>query len=247
MRRKVTSKGLSYLLVSVSLLLWMSALIFMLPDANADQSANTPESLCQFGFDQTIPDDIWQAARIGLRPYLEGIPAESSEDYGFPKGAGVDDVSIEQPYRVMAIHPQELINFRSGDDIRSKLIETEMWMFPLTQHGEPRAILMVDRLNGLPQVVLFGYAELAAELLMMERLWSDQDGCTRTLIQIPQATSELLLITKGDLVEVQPLESARVSLCLEEFDESAPQLYPVAELVEELIPIVRDNIEHAKD
>jgi len=252
MKLKATMKGPnqhSYVFVFLSVILWISALTLLqpFPDAYAGQLGGSTGSLGQFGFDDAVPDEVWQAARDGLEPFLDGIPTKNSEDYGFPQGSGFEDVSLKQPYRVMAIHHQELIDFNQSDDIRSILIETQMWMFPITQNGEPRAILMVDEMDGKPKAVLFGYVGLAVDLLKMEKVWSDEDGYIRTLVQIPQATSELLLITKDNLVEVQPLESARASLYLDEFDERTPRLYPAAEIVEELIPVVQGNIEHAKE
>ena len=216
-------------------------------DNQADDPNPSVEKLNQFGFDETVPSKVWQAAREGLSPFLKAIPPKQSEQYGFPPGNGFGNTSLGHPYRVMTIDPQVLMNFDVNEDIRTRLLPTQSWVFPIMQNGEPRAILTVGFLDDKWQAVAIGHAEFARDLYSLERTWADGKGYTTTLVRIYQAASDVLLLTKNERVDVLPMESARVCLKLGSVKDGAKELYSVPEIVNKLAPVVEENIKQSQN
>ncbi len=221
------------------------------PAEEFDRATSDPnfslEKLNQFGFDSTVPEEVSKAAEEGLDPFLDAIPLDQMERYGFMQGSGFADVSLGNPYRVMTVDPQVIMNFDINDDIRAKLLPTQLWVFPILQNGEPRAILTVGILENIWQAVAIGHAEFARDLIGLERTWSDEKDYTMTLVRIYQATSDILLLTNNDRIDVLPMESARVCMNLGSVDGGAPELYSASDIIEKLAPLVAKNIEMSQD
>jgi hypothetical protein len=207
--------------------------------AHAEQGASL--HISQFGFESTVPQEVWDAANEGLGPFLQAIPADNSEVYGFPASGNLEQATLAQPYRVMTILPEALFGLTATDDIRSAVTATDMWLFPIVQGNQPRAILTVDNMNGEWRAVSIGSAAIARELNQIGQSWPD-GRFERSLIRVFQATSDVMLVIENDVVDVVPFESATKSLRLEELGRGASQRYTVSEIVTRLVPAVQQNI-----
>ncbi len=239
---KIIRAVMSFALAAVTVFLLM-------PPTYADQSSGRPTddkgaagNINQFGYEAVVPNDVWQAAREGLKPFLQAIPVRQMELYGFPQGTGFDGISLAQPYRVFTIHPVTLLNSKGDEDIRTIITPTQNWLFPVVQNGETRAILTVDLMNGKWKAVSLGCPKIAEELSQMEQAWPDINGYRRILLRIYQAASDFLLIIKDASIEVSLFTSAQVSLNLPASAKGAFVTYAPSEIVQKLIPIVSQNL-----
>lgn len=223
----------------------LGLLILILPAWVAADS--DPGEVGQFGFDQTVPAEVKQAALDGLEPFLHSARAQDPAILGFHPDNGFDDITIGEPYRIMTVDPQTLLSFNGRDDLRSILRATDRWVFPVMQRGEPRSILTVGILRGEWKAVSIGSPQIAGELIGKERMWSDEKGYSRALVRVYQATTDMLLIMKDDQVDLSPFGVAHECLKLSELNKGATDLYTIEEITDRLIPAVRLNLEESME
>jgi len=119
--------------------------------------------------EQGTPAGVLQAAAEGLQPYLSKIPADSLEQYGFVNGEALNTASLGTPFLLYTLTPAALQQYQAGMSVASVVTPTTMWYFPVLVAGQPRAILVVDRLNNQWKAVSLGYAGLAKELGALNR------------------------------------------------------------------------------
>jgi hypothetical protein len=231
-----------YAILFVALFVFLAGTALLMTATSINAQQDKSARLSQFGFTSSVPEGVWKAANEGLRPFLNAIPPLNREIYGFPAGGDLEQITLEQPYRVMTIHPKTLYAFNRSDDIRTMLTATQMWLFPVVQRGRTRAILTIDQMNGEWRAVSIGCAKIADELRRIEQAWPNDLGFNRCLVRIFQATSDVMLVVKDDVVDIMPFESARTSLRLEELGKGVAELYTVPEIIHRLIPVVQENI-----
>jgi hypothetical protein len=142
------------------------------------------------------------AARAGLQRFLEAIPAESPESFGFADREEIDRARLGTPYRIW-----------TSDAPASAIAATGEWRFPVTVDGTSRALLTVSQVDGHSRAVDFGAASLARELGTLERRRSVVASTRRVLLRLTSLRADLAAFpTAGARVEdseFEPLASAR--------------------------------------
>ena len=206
----------------------------------------SPSSLQAGDPAKIVPKEVMRAGTNGLKLWWKAIPPQDIEKYGFERQTKFEDLSLGQPYCVMTINPQQLAAASNQQDIRSILTATNMWLFPVLQRGKPGALLTVDLMGKEWKAVGIGSAGIAGELDMMEHTWTDEEGFGKIFVRVFQATCDILLIVKGDSVNVVPFESARVALNLEKTREGVSDIYAVSEVIPMLARVVDNNLRRNK-
>ena len=153
--------------------------------------------------------DVIQAATEGLPFYLNKIPADSLEQYGFVSGDDLTTASLGTPFLLHKLTPAALEKYRTGMTVASVVTPTTMWYFPVLIAGQPRAILVVDRLDNKWQAVSLGYAGLAKELGALSRQWKAAQGYHPMLIVVFQAKQYLFTVPEKDAYNLTRMTAAK--------------------------------------
>lgn len=154
---------------------------------------------------EPAPEAVLQAAAQGLQPYLSKIPAEALEQYGFASGDALPTATLGTPFLLYTLTPAALDQYQEGMTVASLVTPTSMWYFPVLVGGQPRAILVVDKLADKWQAVSLGYAGLAQELGAISRLWNAAQGYQPLLIAVFQAKQYLFTVPEKDAYNLTPL------------------------------------------
>lgn len=167
------------------------------PPVGAD--ASQPDA-CDAGAG-SVP--VCAAARAGLKRFLDAIPADRLEGYGFADRAELDRARLATPYRVW-----------TADAGGNALAATGEWRVPVTVDGSYRALLTVSQASGEYRAVDFGAAALARELAGVERSRGVGADAQRVLLRLYALGADLTAFpAAGARVEdsrFEPLASARV-------------------------------------
>ena len=181
-------------------------------------------------------------AEQGLHSFLNKIPKEQMNEYGFFKGESFDHVYLGNPFKLYQITPIALSSYKPGDSIDSIISETHLWYFPIMLNDENRAILVVDLMDNNWEVVSLGYANLARELGKVTQQWNTQKNYNPLLIAVFQANEYLFTVPE---IDDQNLTS--IVYIKQNIESTAKVIdYSITEklysIIERLKPIVEENI-----
>ena len=151
------------------------------------------------------PDAVVQAARQGLRPFLDKIPRNSLDQFGFDQADSFDAAVLGAPFLVHTITPSALKQYQSGVTVTSLLTPTSLWYFPVLIAGHPKAILVVDQLNHQWQAVSLGYPYVAREWDAVCKQWPESQGYHPVFIAIFQAHQHEFTVPEKGADNLTPL------------------------------------------
>ena len=157
----------------------------------------------------TAPQEVVDAARNGLYPFLERILPDKLENYGFTAKDRLDEAELDTPFAVYTITPSALSGYKKGDTVSSLLSPTGMWYFPIMIDGDMRSILTVSRLDGSWKAVAMGQASLAVELKEILRQWPRSLGYEPQLVMVFQVKSYFFTIPQKDDYNLTPFSFDR--------------------------------------
>ena len=192
---------------------------------------------------ETAPPEVVQAADAGLGSFLQAIPAGEFEYYGFAAGEDLAPATLGEPFHVYTIAPDKILSYTAQTDFSSLVSPTDLWFFPVFLAGEVRTMLTVDRMDGTWQAVAIGSSGLAKQLQKVKDKWPESKGYEHKFVRIYQARSDFVVLSKAGTAQLAPLLSAGVALGLEKIKEEVFELYPPAEIMPKLIPVVRQNLQ----
>ena len=199
---------------------------------------------CLEAFGETAPPEVVSAAKSGLRPFLEKIPAQDLRSYGFEPGAPLDTAYVGIPYRLYELTPSALARFKPGEPVSSVICPTGMWYFPVMIGNEAKAILIVDTLDGSWQAVSLGQAPLARELNAIIRQWPRERGYDPLLIVNFQSKTHLFTVPqKSDhnLTAILPREFSS-GIGPRAGEQGYASTGELSKMIELLKPVVEDSI-----
>lgn len=187
---------------------------------------------------QTGPVEVVNAAKAGLRPFLDRIPMADRQGYGFTRTDSLDKAYLGDPFNLYTITPDALLNYSKGTPVSSILTVTDLWYFPVLIGNEIRCFLIVDIMDGKWQAVSLGKAGLAGPMNQVRSNWPAENGYTPVLIAVYQAKKYLVMVpdTEGGegLAILSPTQTpARPSLLSAE---------KAADVLESLKPTVREAL-----
>lgn len=191
-------------------------------------------------FCQEAPPEVASAAEAGLQGFLQQIPQGDAADFGFSAGDTLQDAVLGAPFQLMAITPDAMAGYKGDTPVAAILTETGLWYFPVMLNGEPRTMLVVDRLDGVWQAVSLGNSNLARMLSAAGKRWPRSEAGSPLLIAVFQAKQYLLALPQVDaqgLVSLSPDfaeggQPRQAGLEMERSDE----------VIKRLLPMVMDNI-----
>lgn len=195
---------------------------------------------------EAAPQEVIQAAVDGLGPFLEAIPSQDSEHYGFASTEDLTNATLGKPFKVYTITPDKILNYSQEMELPSLISPTNLWFFPVVYEGKVRTTLTVDFVNGEWKAVAIGRSGLAKQLERIENKWPESDGYDHQFIRIYQAQSDFVAVSKERILKIVPLESAAVALKLKKVIEGIYGLYTPSEIIPKLSPAVRENLQSHK-
>lgn len=190
---------------------------------------------------QVPHEDVLRAAETGLLPYLEKVPLDRIEQYGFVEGDVLQSATLGAPFLLHTITPEALERHLSGTPVAAMITPTSMWYFPVLIEGQARAVLVVDRLDDQWKAVSLGYAGLARELGMMSRQWPRSEGYDPVLIAVFQARQYLFTVpARGadNLTPLTPISKTR--------DDRYSGLADASDVIAGLKPVVLNAVGKSK-
>ena len=105
--------------------------------------------------------DVTDAAKVGLKHFLDLIPAGSRQQYGFSETGLLDKAYLGDPFNLHIITPDALFSYSEGVPVASILTPIDQWYFPVMMGNQIRCFLVVDRMDGRWEAVSLGYVTLA--------------------------------------------------------------------------------------
>jgi hypothetical protein len=192
---------------------------------------------------EAAPQEVIRAAIDGLRPFLEAIPGQDLEHYGFASPEELARATLGKPFKVYTITPDKILNYSQEMKLSTVISPTNLWFFPVVYRGKVRTILTVDFVDGEWRAVAIGSSGLAKQLERIENKWPESDGYDHRFIRIYQAQSDFVAVSKERILKIVPLESAAVALKLKKVIEGVYGLYSPSEMIPKLVPVVRENLQ----
>ena len=208
--------------------------IFSVPNAIAEPKA---------------PDDVVQAAQQGLMPFLDKIPKNSLDQFGFGQTDSFDAAVLGTPFLVHTITPSALKQYQSGVTVASLLTPTTLWYFPVLIAGQPKAILVVDQISNQWQAVSLGYPSLAREWDTVCKQWPEFQGYHPVLITIFQAHQHVFTVPeKGNdnlttlLPPIQQIPNGMGQAQVTGDSSRYAILDNATKVIRNLMPVVENNL-----
>jgi len=167
------------------------------------------------GLSASDSKDAQAAAIKGLKSWLEVIPKSELGKYGFSKESELTQATLGDPFQVVSIQTQKILQYK-GEDIADIISAAdERWYFPVLVNGAFRTMLIVARKGNAYKVVGIGYSGLARELGTVRAQWPASRGYNVKLVRVYQAYSDFVLVEGGgEKSGLVPLESANRNLGL---------------------------------
>lgn len=163
------------------------------------------------------PHDAVDAARAGMRAFVDGIPDGGLDRFGFRDRDEAAAAILGKALHVYTVPPAAVLESGDAADVGDLAVPTDQWQFLVTTKGRAAALLSVDRLNGAWVAVSLGSSGLAGQLGKMMEAWPAPAGHDYRLIRIYQALSDFVEVShQGKSVGILPLTSARAALGLSE-------------------------------
>ncbi|MGO9312012.1 MAG: hypothetical protein ACLQDI_04660 [Syntrophobacteraceae bacterium] len=154
--------------------------------------------------------DVTDAAKVGLKHYLDLIPAGSRQEYDFSATGSLDKAYLGDPFNLHIITPDALFSYSEGVPVASILTPIDQWYFPVMMGNQIRCFLVVDRMDGRWEAVSLGYVTLAKFMNQIRLSWPAEKGYNPVLIAVFQAKKYLVLIPEAGelLLPVSPAQTA---------------------------------------
>jgi len=166
-----------------------------------------------------VNDEVLKAARAGLPQFLESIPAGDEAKYGFQSRSELALADLGTPFRIYALRPEAIENFKYPAELADSLIEMDEWFVPVTVGGERRALLKVAQMEGRWQAVGLSGAGLASEMNAFDiTLPSELKAAglpaveEMKFVRVYQLYSDFLLLKSKSGEMAYPFRSARIAL-----------------------------------
>jgi len=196
------------------------------------------------------PDAVVQAARQGLRPFLDKIPQKSLGQFGFDQADSFDAAVLGTPLLLHTITPSALKQYQSGAAVTSLLTPTTLWYFPILIAGQSKAILVVDRLRDQWQAVSLGYPGLAREWDAISKQWPESQGYHPILIAIFQAHQHVFTVPEKGADNLTLLAPSQMpsNMGKAQATGASPRyatLDDAAKVIQNLIPVVENNLQES--
>ncbi|MBD3339023.1 MAG: hypothetical protein GF353_07935 [Candidatus Lokiarchaeota archaeon] len=193
--------------------------------------------IASFSTERVAPDDVQQAAESGFKHFLDAIPANDLDHFGFAKGVDFNKVTLGRPFKVYQIVPELIQNHDSHAIMSSLLSPTKLWYFPLIYEREYRTLLTVDYIKNEWKAVALGSSGIASELNLVEQKF----GSEYLFVRIFQAASDFLIFSIDGIQKIMPLESTKISLKLDSFSDNKYKLYNPNYLIPKFIQAINLN------
>lgn len=126
------------------------------------------ESVDNNSFEQSLVT----IAELGFKRFVEKIPEEDLQLFGFSGKEEAFNSKITKPVPVYTIDPQTILNFSGKPMVDQLLIKTNVWYFPVEVDGVFKSITVVDKVGEKWKVVSLGLRDLAHELDLITQRWS---------------------------------------------------------------------------
>lgn len=159
------------------------------------------EPLC--GQDRTADAiRVRSVAAVGLRAFLERVPAGREHAYGFVARHEFNEAEVGEPYRVFMLNEEEVLH-----DLPPALVPLDEWRVPVLVRGDVRVLLTVGMVGGEWRVVELGARELARELAALElRHAAAPRVVRRGILRLFRLPCDVLLMGEPD----RPMEEAHM-------------------------------------
>ncbi|MBI9092743.1 MAG: hypothetical protein JEZ12_26300 [Desulfobacterium sp.] len=186
--------------------------------------------------------EIFQAAQSGLDRFLNQIPENDLESYGFSQNSLLDHASLGIPLELYKLLPSEVTDYAPGMSVDSLITKTGMWYFPVKINDKISCILIVDRIDNAWKAVSLGNAALAAQLSKVIRSLPKSDRADMKLICSFQAKEYLFTLPQKGQYNLTALGFQGLTNKTDS-EKSAPlSLEEVSDTVNRLKPIIENNI-----
>jgi len=213
---------------------------------------------------ETVPADVRTAAEQGVSRFLDAIPDDDLNRFGFTKEAELSQTTLGHPLPVYTIEPLRILDYQGEEDIAGLITSMDSWLFPVVCGGSYRVLLTVAWWEEEWRAVDLGASHLATEIEQIIQSWEGLIGRLPTdenepegseesqkqalnnlkLIRIYQANCDFLLVSEDGASYLIPLQGTARALGLVGLGESyAHGVMNTAEALTRLTPLVRESLE----
>ena len=199
-------------------------------------------ALASQGVAQEPPQKVTEAANKGLSAFLNRIPPDKAQEFGFSKHDQLAQCYLGNPLQLHAISPSALSKYQPGDTISSIISSTKMWYFPVMLRKEAKAILVIDQVDNRWEAVSFGYTELARKLTRVKKQWPKLKGYNPQLIAVFQSREYLFTIPEKGPDNLTSLESTQLGRIPPKTVEDFSELDKLPNVINRLRPLVQKSI-----
>lgn len=197
-----------------------------------------------FSADEEPPIGVFNAALEGMKTFLKDYHAQKLNQIGFANQNEVNDAILSKGFRVFTLHPDSLKNLNVLQDLSSIATPTNLWQFIILTHRKAASLLTVDNVNNKWTAVSIGSFELSKQLNKFIETWPASKGYQYRLIRVYQATSDFMeLLYANKVIGIIPLTSGRIAMNLEKQEFDPFDLHTSSDILVNIRPIVKKNIE----
>lgn len=220
------------------------------------------------GFSADITsEEISRIADEGKDPFIGAIAMDYELQFGKNEAPNHSDISFEDalnpdsdaykkleknpivvlgdPFRIYTIETQDILNYNAGTDLSSILVPTTQWFVPVFFDKKPRAILTVDYLDGVWQVVNISMGDTSEKVDKNDKMGVKGDNPKSKFVRIYPAKSDFI-VTDTDTHgknKILPFSYTVVALGLDSKKaDSSSGLYETTDFMPQLSSHVEANI-----
>jgi hypothetical protein len=171
--------------------------------------------------DEIQPRDAVLAAQEGIQTFLKDMSLSQLQRLGFKSREEADRATLGEAFQIHAIW--EFLHLQKDyelENIKPLAVPLESWQFMVLSHGEPKAMLTVDRIGNQWKAVSLGGSNLAVALRKVAQKYPPSAGFKGKILRMYQLDADFVEMTKGgEDVGIVLLPSSKRAMGFEKADE----------------------------
>lgn len=150
-------------------------------------------------------------------------------------------VVLGKPFKVYSIDTSNIVNYSAGTDLASIVVPTTQWLVPVFIHNKPRAMLTVDDVDGVPQVININMRDMSETVDKATKM--NITGGQNKFLRIYALSCDFILTSSNGQNKVLPLSYSVKKLGLDTSLADSSGLFGMAEVMQKLGQKIKEHAE----
>ena len=154
-------------------------------------------------------EELIIAAKEGLGDFLNNIPLNDINRFGFANQEEIKEATLKGPYRIYTIKEEEILSFKESSDLLAVIEYSDLWYFPIIVGKDWRNMLHLKKVDRKWEAIDMGGTKLAADFQELQRTWKENEGYRFAILINYKHNLVFILINKELDYKLFPATSTR--------------------------------------